>query len=80
MLTQALIESLPDLSEERLVHLLEFIVVQHTGHNFKPDNSTKANEISNFLADFPFAATPEGVSRCNALASCADPAKRSAPL
>lgn len=55
--------SLPDLSEERLVQLLEFVAVQHNGNNFNADNTKKMSEIVAFLEECPFAVTPEGVSR-----------------
>ena len=62
-LTAALMESLPHLSEERLVQLLEFVAVQHSGKNFNPDNVAKEVEIIAFLKTAPYATTPEGVSR-----------------
>ena len=62
-LTSALMESLPHLSEERLVHLLEFVAVQHSGNNFNPDNTAKEAEIIAFLKTAPYAVSPEGVSR-----------------
>jgi len=67
-LTQALMESLPYLSEDRLVNLLEFVAVQHSGNMFNSDNSGKAAGIAAFLSRAPYATTPEGVSSLARLA------------
>lgn len=63
-LQAALVEALPHLSEERLVDLLEFVAIQHSGGNFKPDNSAYATQIADFVADHPYATSSDGVTRC----------------
>lgn len=59
---KALFEALPALSAERLVDLLEFIAVQHSGQNFNPDNTAKAIEIAAFCKKHPFAVSRSGVA------------------
>ncbi|KAL1528916.1 hypothetical protein AB1Y20_010238 [Prymnesium parvum] len=68
MLTDALMEVLPHLEEDRLVQLLEFVAVQHSGNNFNTDNTGKAAEIVAFLERQPFAATALGVTSLAMLA------------
>lgn len=59
---QALFEALPGLQVERLVELLEFIAVQHSGSNFNPDNQDKALEIAAFCQKSSYPVSKAGVS------------------
>ena len=58
----AVFEALPGLPVERLVQLLEFDAVQHSGSNFNADNQSKALEIAAFCKDKPFPYSTQGVN------------------
>lgn len=67
-LESTLLDCLPDLSEDKLVDMLEFIAVQHTGSPFSADNIAQAEAISEFVTNRPFAVTKTGVARCDCVA------------
>ena len=56
-------EALPDLQEEELVELLDFIFQQHSGGAFNPDNTPKKEAIVQFVKERPFAVSERGVTR-----------------
>ena len=64
VLQSALLDCLPHLSEDKLVDMLEFIAIQHTGSQFQSDNSGQAKAISDFVGRRPFAVSKTGVARC----------------
>lgn len=65
---KALFEALPTHGAERLVDLLEFIAVQHSGSSFNPDNTAKALDIAAFVKKRPFAVSQTGVASLAKLA------------
>ena len=68
-LQKALFEALPSLPPDRLVDLLEFVAVQHSGSSFNPDNTPRGLEIAAFCKERPFAGTRAGVAALARLAS-----------
>jgi hypothetical protein len=70
-LTGLITEALQDTPEKDLVDLLDFIEVQFSGSSFNPDNLGRADAISQFLRERPFAATERGVDALACLASFA---------
>ena len=61
---EVVFEALPDLQEQELIDLLDFIFTQHSGSAFNPDNTEKKDEIVQFLEGRPFASSERGVARC----------------
>ena len=60
---ESVFEALPDLQEEELVELLDFIFQQHSGGAFNPDNTPKKEAIVRFVKERPFAVSERGVTR-----------------
>ena len=60
---EAVFEALPDLPEQQLVDLLDFVFTQHSGSSFNPDNTEKKQEIVRFVEERPFAVSERGVAR-----------------
>lgn len=60
---ESVFEALPDLQEEELVELLDFIFQQHSGGAFNPDNTPKKEAIVRFVKERPFAVSEHGVTR-----------------
>ena len=61
--TGSILEALPDLQEDELVELLDFIFQQHSGSAFNADNTAKREAIVQFVEERPFAVSERGVAR-----------------
>jgi hypothetical protein len=64
-----LTEALGGLAEPSLVDLLDFVVAQHSGSSFDPDNTRCVAALSRLLAARPFAVSEEGVDALAQLAA-----------
>ena len=62
-MASAVFAALPDLEEQDLVDLLDFVFVQHSGKSFNPDNTAKKVEIVSLVQARPFAVSQRGVAR-----------------
>ncbi len=60
---ESVFEALPDLQEDELVELLDFVFQQHSGGAFNPDNTPKKEAIVRFVKERPFAVSERGVAR-----------------
>ena len=60
---ESVFEALPDLEEQELVELLDFVFQQHSGGAFNPDNTAKKEVIVGFVNERPFAVSERGVTR-----------------
>ena len=60
---ESVFEALPDLEEQELVELLDFVFQQHSGGAFNPDNTPKKEVIVGFVNERPFAVSERGVTR-----------------